>query len=64
MFVNGRRIAVAAGEGGRLWGRVPERGLRDGRAELVVVSVPLRQWRQGSSDRRELGLPLVSVEFA
>jgi predicted dehydrogenase len=64
VFVNGRRIALAAGEGGRLWGRVPERALRDGRAELVVVSVPLRQWRQGSSDRRELGLPLVSVEFA
>ena len=64
VFVNGRRIALAAGEGGRLCGRVPERVLRDGRAELVVVSVPLRQWRQGSTDRRELGLPLVSVEFA
>jgi hypothetical protein len=30
----------------------------------VVVSVPLRQWRQGSPDRRELGVPLVSVDFA
>jgi hypothetical protein len=27
------------------------------------VSVPLHQWRHGSTDRRELGLPLVSVEF-
>ena len=64
VFVNGRRIALAAGEGGRWRGRVPERALRGRSAKLVLVSVPLRQWRQGSSDRRELGLPLVSVEFA
>jgi predicted dehydrogenase len=62
-FVNGRRVALAAAEPGAWRGRVPERALRGGRAELVLVSVPLRQWRRGSPDRRELGLPLVSVEF-
>jgi hypothetical protein len=62
-FVNGRRVALAAAEPGAWRGPVPERALRGGRAELVLVSVPLRQWRQGSPDRRELGLPLVSVEF-
>jgi predicted dehydrogenase len=64
VFVNGRRIKPAAAEPAGWRGRVPERALRDGRAELTLVSVPLRQWRQGSPDRRELGLPLVSVEFA
>ena len=63
VFVNGRRVGLAAAEPGAWRGRVPERALRDGRAQVVLVSVPLRQWRQGSPDRRELGLPLVSVEF-
>lgn len=62
-LVNGRRVALAAAEPGVWHGRVPERALRGGRAELALVSVPLRQWRHGSPDRRELGLPLVSVEF-
>jgi predicted dehydrogenase len=63
VFVNGRRIALAAAEPGAWRGRVPGRALRDGRAEVVLVSVPLHQWRHGSPDRRELGLPLASVEF-
>jgi predicted dehydrogenase len=63
VYVNGRRIALAAAEPGAWRGRVPGRALRDGRAEVVFVSVPLHQWRHGSTDRRELGLPLVSVEF-
>jgi predicted dehydrogenase len=62
-FVNGRRVALAAAEPGSWRGSVPEGALRDGRAELVLVSVPLKQWRHGSPDRRELGLPLVAVEF-
>jgi hypothetical protein len=56
-------VALAAAEPGAWRGPVPEGSLRGGGAEIVLVSVPLRQWRHGAPDRRELGLPLVSVEF-
>jgi hypothetical protein len=62
-YVNGRRVGLVAAEPGAWRGHVPPRAVRGARAELVLVSVPLDQWRHGSRDRRELGLPLVTVEL-
>jgi len=60
-WLDGRRLR-ATWDGRRLRARVRIRERR-GDHELAVSCAPWRQWRQGSADRRELGLPLVALEL-
>jgi hypothetical protein len=64
-FVNGRRLPPAAVrvEPELITIDLTAARLKDDREQRLALTVaPIEQWRDGSPDRRELGLPLAAVE--